>query len=92
MPWLAAMLGNLVATSLGFWIFSAATSLGVGLVAYNFAFQPAMDRIQSAVGGMPADAVAWFAYLNCDKFLTIVFSAYVVAGAASALRLRKVGA
>lgn len=92
MPFIAplmAALGTMVATSLGFWIFSALGGLGIALAVQEFALDPALDSIQSAAAGMGANALAWFRYFGGDKFITIVCSAYGMASLAGVIRMRK---
>lgn len=86
---LSAVLGNLVKTQIGFWAASLLTAFGLHLVVQKFALDPALSNIQSAANGMGPAALAWFAYLNGDKFITMVLSAYAAAAAMSAIRLRR---
>ncbi len=86
---LVAILGNLVKTQIGFWIASALAAFGLHLVVSKFALEPALDAIISAASGMGADALAWFRYLGCDKFITTVLSAYVAAASFAGIRMAK---
>lgn len=86
---LSAVLGRLVASRLGFWIASALATLGLQLAVQQFAVGPAIDMVQTNFNGVPGDLVAWVSYLNVDKFITIVLSAYAAAATMSAIKLRR---
>lgn len=89
--WLAltTVLGNLVRSRIGFWIGAALTAWGVQAVSQNFVVEPALASIQQQIGGLGSVVVAWFAYLQVDKVITITLSAYAAAAAFSSLRLIK---
>lgn len=87
---LTAVLGNLVKAQIGFWIASALLAFGLSVVAQKFVVAPALADIQAQVGGLSADALAWFSYLWIDKCITTVVTAYASAAALSAVRLRRV--
>lgn len=86
---LSAVLGRLVATRLGFWIAAALATLGLQIAVQSFAVGPAIDLVQTRFAGMPSDLLAWVAYLNVDKFITVVLSAYTAAATLSAVKLRR---
>lgn len=86
---LSSVLGRLVSTRLGFWIAAALGTLGLQLAVQQVAVGPAIDMVQTNFSGMPSDLVAWVSYLNVDKFVTIVLSAYAAAATLSAVKLRK---
>lgn len=86
---LSAVLGRLVATRLGFWVAAALGTLGLQIAVQSFAVEPALDLVQARFSGMPSDLIAWVAYLNVDKFITIMLSAYAAAGTLSAVKLRR---
>lgn len=94
--WFAALLPLLwsalrifvVANIVGFFL-----RLMVGVGLYFYVFEPAgsniMALIQGKVGGLPASAVAWFGFLNIDRYLSLVLSAGTVAFASNfILRMR----
>lgn len=85
---LTAVLANLVRTRIGGWIAAAAAAYGVAVVAQRFAVEPVLGTIQQHVNGLPADALAWAAFLGFDEVITIVLSAYAASSALSALRIR----
>lgn len=86
---IGAWLSRLVSTRIGYWIGAAFAFLGIQYVASEFVTEPLMAQIQSAFTGAPADLAAWLSFLNVDRYITIIMSAYATAAAAGALRLRK---
>jgi len=86
---LSAVFGNLVSNKIGFWFSALLTSAGIGLVTQHFAVEPGLAAIQGAVNGLPADALAWAAYLGIDDVITTVVSAYGGAALMGGVRLRR---
>jgi type III secretory pathway component EscR len=86
---LIAALGWLVRTQIGFWIASALAAYGLSLVAQNFVVTPVMASIQSQMAGLGGNVTAWMAYLQVDKMLTTIISAYAAAASFSSIRLAR---
>jgi hypothetical protein len=86
---LMGALSRLVTTRIGQWVLAALAFLGLNFVAQEFAVGPMLNYLQSSLQGAPADIVNMIAYLRIDKYMTIVLSAYSLAAAGSALKLRK---
>lgn len=89
---LFAGLSRLFSTRLGTWVAGAMLFLGIELVASNFVVGPLLDEVIGAFAGLPGDMAAWLAFLNVDRYITIVASAYATAASIGALKLRKVQA
>ncbi|MCF3498206.1 MAG: DUF2523 domain-containing protein [Stenotrophomonas sp.] len=85
---LLAGLSRLFGTRLGQWILSALAFLGINFITQKFAVDPLLGQIKASVSGAPGDIVAWLGYLNVDKYVTLVLSAYATAAAAGALKMR----
>ncbi|RRU12123.1 DUF2523 family protein [Stenotrophomonas sp. 278] len=85
---LLAGLSRLIQTRLGQWLLAALAFLGLNFVTQEFAVDPLLNQIKQAFSGAPADIVAWLAFLNLDKYVTLVVSAYATAISAGALKMR----
>jgi len=85
---LLAGLSRLFGTRVGQWILSALAFLGLNFVAQEFAVTPLLDQIKSSISGAPGDILAWIGFLNVDKYVTLLLSAYATAAAAGALKMR----
>lgn len=91
-PWLApiaAFLSRMIQSRIGFWVLSGLAFFGLQWGATQLVVGPLLAQIQSAFVGLPADLIAWLSFLNIDRYVTIVLSAYATAAGASALRLRR---
>jgi hypothetical protein len=71
-----AALSRLVATRAGQWLVQIMLFFGVQMVATHVVMGPVKAGLGAAFGGMPADVLAWMAYLRVDRALTIILSAY----------------
>ena len=91
MPYLIGLLSRLIFTRAGAWIASALVALGLGLGTQGVVVGPALDYVQSSIGGLPGNIADWLGVLNIDKYFTIIGSAYV-AGVTKRVILRKLGA
>lgn len=85
---LLAALSRLFSTRIGQWVLSALAFLGIQWAAQKFAVDPILDLIKGAFSGAPATIVAWLGFLNLDRYVTLVLSAYAIAAAGSALKMR----
>ncbi|MBH1552422.1 DUF2523 domain-containing protein [Stenotrophomonas maltophilia] len=85
---LLAGLSRLFGTRLGQWLLSALAFLGINFMTQKFAVDPLLGQIKASMAGAPGDIVAWLGYLNVDKYVTLVLSAYATAAAAGALKMR----
>lgn len=79
--WLVARLSTLFASRLGSWLVGAMLWIGLSWSVHNLAVDPFLAQIQTVATGLPGDAVGWFAFLNFDKYLSAVISAYGAAAA-----------
>lgn len=86
---LMAALSRLVMMRLGFWVVSAMTTLGLTWATQELLVEPALDAVMAQFAGLPGDLVGWLRYLQVDKFILTVISAYSAAATYSALRLRR---
>lgn len=84
-------LANLFQSKLGSWIAGAMVFLGIGFATQQAVIEPAIDQVQGYIqsAGSEAGAVAmqWFGFLNMDKAITMILSAYA---ARAAIRAAKV--
>lgn len=89
--WLAltTVLGNLVKGQIGFWVMSALSAFGLHLATQNLVVDPMLADIQTTMGGLPGNALAWMSYLRVDEGITTLLSAYAAAAAMSSVRLMK---
>ncbi len=85
---LLAGLSRLFGTRIGHWFLSALAFLGLQYVVQEFAVAPLLDQIKSAMGSAPGEIVAWLGFLNVDKYVTLVLSAYATAASMGALKMR----
>ncbi|MBL8642971.1 MAG: DUF2523 domain-containing protein [Rhodospirillaceae bacterium] len=85
---LAAAFSRLIGSRAGHWIVSAALWLGISFASYQVVLDPAMALIQQYMSETGAEALAALAFLNVDKAVTMLFSAYA-ARLASRLVLRR---
>lgn len=85
---LLAGLSRLFGTRVGQWILSALAFLGLNFVTQEFAVTPLLDHIKSSLNGAPGDILAWVAYLNVDRYITLMLSAYATGVSAGALKMR----
>ncbi len=85
---LLAGLSRLMGTRLGQWILSALAFLGINFLTQEFAVDPMLNKIKATFAGAPGDIVAWLGFLNVDKYVTLILSAYATAAATGALKAR----
>lgn len=64
-------------------------AMGIGYATYNFAMPEFLAMAQSAMGSLPANAIAIMAAIKADVAITIIFSA-IAARMASRIIFRKV--
>ncbi|MGE8288532.1 MAG: DUF2523 family protein [Stenotrophomonas sp.] len=81
-------MSRLFSTRIGQWFLSLLAFLGIQWAAQKFAVDPVLDLIKSAVSGAPAVIIEWIGFLNLDRYVTLVLSAYAIAAAGSALKMR----
>jgi hypothetical protein len=74
-----AAFSRLVATRIGQWAVQLMLFFGVQWVATKFVASPVKSGLAAAFAGMPADVLAWVSFLNVDRALTIILSAYAAA-------------
>lgn len=86
---LAAAFARLIATRVGQWVVAALVFLGLQFAANEFVTDPLLDYIKGLINGAPADLIDWLGFLNIDRYITMVLSAYVAAASLSAVKLRK---
>lgn len=77
MPYILGALSALIFSKVGAWVTSLLVALGIGFAVEGALVGPALDYVQSSIGGLPGNISAWLGYLNIDKYFTIVGSAYV---------------
>ena len=84
-----AFLSRLVASRIGMWIVSALLFFGLQMAVNKFVAGPVIDGLRSAFGGMTSDVLGWVSFLNIDRALTILLSAYATASTARVFLTKK---
>jgi len=88
LPWILSWLSRLIFSRLGAWIVAGLVYLGVYLGTQNIVVEPLLDQIRAYGEGAPSGAVAeWMAFLNIDRSITMVLSAYAAAFAVSSAKV-----
>lgn len=90
MPVLIAAIWGGLATVLGSMVGRVLLALGIGYVTYSgfdVGITWLLNQIKGNFGGMPADIVAFLAWLWVDRAIGLMFSAY-----SAALAIRMAGA
>ena len=79
MPFVGALLAGLsrlLGSRIGQWALQLLAFFGLGFAAQQYAVAPLLAQIQSYASGAGGEAVMWMAYLNFDKAITMIMSAY----------------
>lgn len=87
MPLLAG-LSRLMSTRAGHWILSILAFFGLNWVAQEFAIDPLLNLAKDYISAGPAELIPWLSFLNIDRYITMILSAYAVAAAGGALKMR----
>lgn len=83
-----AWLSRLLMIKAGVWVVGTLTFLGLYFGTQEFFVEPLIDQVRDIAEGNITGAVAeWVAFLNVDKAITMVLSAY---GTASGIAATKV--
>lgn len=83
--WIVSALSFLFRSKIGSWIAAALLFFGIELATSSFVVEPLRDYVVGAFAGMPATALQWAGFLQIDRYISIIFSAYVAAFTAGAL-------
>lgn len=86
MPILAAWIARIFASRIGQWIVSALVFLGLSIGTEQAVIGPFRDSIAATWAGMGGNVAAGLAYINVDKFITIILSAMTARATLSAGR------
>lgn len=80
---LVAALAKMVSTKIGQWFVALMLFLGIGLATHAAVVGPAIDEIRSMLtanngggGSLGTVALQWLGFLNFDKAVTMLLSAY----------------
>lgn len=76
-----AAFSRLMATQLGRWVLQALLFFGISFVSNKIVSGAVTPALQSAFAGIGGTALAWMAYCNVDRAITIVLSAYATVSA-----------
>lgn len=87
--WIAAAISRIFATRLGMWAASALAFLGLQWATHEFAMGPVISQVQSAMGSVGGEGVAWIAFFNVDRYISIILSAYAIASGKQAILRRR---
>lgn len=86
---LGAMLSRVIATRIGQWVVAALVFLGLQFAVNEFAVGPLLNWIKNLISGAPREIIDWLGYLNLDRYVTMLLSAYAAAAGVSAVKLRR---
>ena len=75
-PWLVAALGRMFASRIGQWIAAALIWFGLTVATNEVLIDPLIDRVMSALPGMPPLAMQWVQFLRLTDCIVMVLSAY----------------
>ncbi len=92
LPWLLAALGRMFASRIGQWVAAALLWFGLTVATNEVLIDPLIDRVLSAMPGMPPLAVQWMTFLRLQEAIVMVLSAYgarAAVGGIKALLVRK---
>lgn len=78
---LIAAFSRLVASQAGRWVLQILLFFGISFVSNKFVSGVVSPTLVSAFSGMDGGAVAWISFMNIDRALTTVLSAYATIAA-----------
>ena len=90
--WIVAGISRIFATRLGAWVAQAMFFLGLQWATHEFAVEPLLAQVQSAVASGGGTVVAWVGFFNVDRYFTCILSAYAVVAGKRAILQRRPGA
>ena len=76
-----AAFSRLMATQLGRWVLQGLLFFGISFVSNKIVSGAVTPALQAAFSGIGGNALAWIAFMNADRALTIVLSAYATVAA-----------
>ena len=80
-------LSRLLMLKAGLWIAGAMVSVGIYFGTQTFLVQPLIEQVMLlAQGAFVGEVTQWAAFLNLDKAITMVMSAYTAAAAITAVK------
>lgn len=71
-----AAFSRLMASQVGRWALQILLFFGISFAANKITSGAVTPGLQSAFNGTGADVIAWISYLNVDRALTLILSAY----------------
>lgn len=80
-PLLMQLLRWLFLAKLASFIGRVAVMLGIGLATNEFLIDPLLEHVEAAWSGVPASLAQWMGALGLDKVISILMSAFAIAGA-----------
>ena len=83
-----AWFSRLMMLKLGAWILGAMVYLGIYFGTQEYVIEPLLDQVRAiAEGGITGTLAEWVAFLNFDRAITMVLSAYSTAGTIAATKM-----
>lgn len=82
-----AALSRLFASRIAQWVAGILVFFGLSFGSQKVLVEPILAQIQAVGGGLSAQAMAWAAFFNVDKAITIILSAYTVRLSMNAARV-----
>jgi hypothetical protein len=71
-----AAFSRVMSTRIGAWIVQMMLFFGIQMASQALLLAPLKAGLSAAFSGMASDVLAWVSYLNIDRALTIILSAY----------------
>ncbi|MGN6482538.1 DUF2523 family protein [Luteibacter sp.] len=71
-----AFLARLIASRIGQWILTAILFFGINFVSKKVVVENVIPQLQAHMAGLGALTLAWMAYLNIDRGISVILSAY----------------
>lgn len=84
---LGPLLSRLMASRLASWIVGALLALGISWGTQTVAVTPILNAIKATASGVTGSALEWLSFLNVDRAVTIVLSAYATRAGLNGARL-----
>lgn len=83
-----AWISRIMMIKAGVWVVGALAYLGLYFGTQSFVIDPLIDQVRViAEGGITGTLAEWVAFLNFDRAITMLLSAYVTAGGINAAKV-----
>lgn len=83
-----AWISRIMMIKAGIWVIGALAYIGLYFGTQSFVVDPLIDQVRAIAEGSTTGAMAeWVAFLNVDRAITMILSAYVTAGGINATKV-----